>query len=452
MKRYCLICAVSIWILVPVGVWADSLYMPINSVAVAVQRGRTISCANNLNQILGSAHRWSIDNGGHPPPSLQVLTNDLPSPALLFCPANLVASVPTNWDEVDWTKIDYTWISPPDWSSATNVACTCRIHNNYGRADGSFYVGDYRPGWPYVTARPPNVYATPGENVHFDFNYASNAVLPVAFQWRREHLTLVTNVTRIVNPDDPNGVYWQTRIVPNFAVTNLIAQTNFTLLITNIQPADNDFYSVAISNAMGVCVSQQTGLRVDSSLAGIATNEYWSQLFCVNNLKMIGLAAHLASVMASDSPFPTQSFEELTNRDGSPLLGWPTALFCRSDTNRSAPAAWSGVDFTNTSYEILSGDPQNPYAIFCRCRVHGFYVQLDGEALRQPRFNTITSSTNGIFNLDFRVFAGRTNLLETSTDLLSWTPVKSYDSVIGDVQFTESGPPSIRRFYRLRLP
>ena len=429
---------------------ADALYMPLNSLDLAAQRAATINCAEHLRQILAAAHTWSIDNLDQAPPSLQALTNELSGPTALFCPANLLVAAPTNWDQVDWSGIDYTWL-PTDWSNPTNIACTCRIHNSSGLVDGSVSIGDYRPGWPVVTAHPPWIFATPGENVRFDFNYSSNALPPVTFQWRREYLSFVTNISRFTNPDDPIGVYWRTNVVPSFNATSLPNQTNLTLFLSNVQPTDNGFYSVAVSNVLGLCTSHPTKLLVDSSATGVSTNEHWSQTFCLNNLKMIGLAAQLVWTIDNYAFFP-QSLQALTNHDGSPVLGWPTALFCRADTNRSAPAEWSAIDFSNTSYEILPGDPENGYAIFCRCRVHGFYVQMNGEVLKQPHFNLITRLADGRFNLSFRAFAGRTNLLETSNDLLNWTTLKIYDSAVGDIEFIDSPSASLQRFYRLRLP
>jgi len=429
---------------------ADALYVPLNSFDLAAQRSQSIDCADHLRQILAAAHAWSIDHQDQAPPSLQVLTNDLPAPSVLFCPANLLGSTPTNWDQLDWKSIDYTWLSA-DWQNPTNATCTCRIHNSSGLVDGSVSVGDYRLGWPYVTAHPPSVFATPGENVRFDFNYASHAALPVSLQWRREYLSYLTNITRFTNPDDPTGVYWKTNVIGTLSATNLQAQTNLTLFLANVQTADNDFYSVAISNALGLCVSRPGRLRVDSSAAGVSTDEYWSQIFCLNNVRMMGFAA--LSLWASDHNglFP-QSFQVLTNHDGSPLLGWPSALFCRSDTNRSVPSDWSAVNFSNISYEILPGDPHNEDAIFCRCRIHGFYVQMNGEVVRQPQFNLITRLSDGSFNLTFHAFAGRTNLLQASEDLVNWTTVKTYDSALGDVQFTDSVPAVLQRFYRVKLP
>jgi len=77
---------------------------------------------------------------------------------------------------------------------------------------------------------------------------------------------------------------------------------------------------------------------------------------------------------------------------------------------------------------------------------------MNGEAVQQPRFNAISRLANGSFDISFRAFAGRTNLLEFSNDLLNWTTLKSYDSALGDIEFIDSTPAAVRRFFRLRLP
>src|SRR5437016_14187974 len=91
--------------------------------------------------------------------------------------------------------------------------------------------------------------------------------------------------------------------------------------------------------------------------------------------------------MPSSDPAMTHAF-------GFPIFGWPVLLFCRADRSRTVPPDWSGVDFNNTSYEIVPGQSQDPYAIFCRCKVHGFYVEMDGDAVSRPRFGAIRWLTN----------------------------------------------------------
>src|SRR5262249_21010920 len=146
--------------------------------------------------------------------------------------------------------------------------------------------------------------------------------------------------------------------------------------------------------------SHPSGLRADSMYAGVTTNEYWSRAFCVNNLRMIGIGRSLWASEHNDQM--PQSFQAMTNYNGSPLLGWPVALFCRSDTNRAAPADWPAVDYSNTSYEVMNGDPQNPFTVFCRCRVHGFYLEMGGAVVQQPSFSSIVRKADKTFELTFR--------------------------------------------------
>jgi hypothetical protein len=437
-----------IWVVTASPSGAEVLYLPLNPLQLAHQRASRIDCANHQIQILLAARVWSMDHADQPPPDFQTLTNELGAPAVLFCPANLLSSVPTNWTQLDWNQIDYEWLPLTNWAYPTNLVLSCRIHNGGGQAQGSVIIGGPRPGWPVFTAGPLLSYATPHEDIHLGVKIASDAIEPLNYQWRREHLSFVTNVVGVTNPDDPKGVIWRTNVVPNFTSTNLVGKTNPTLSLSDIQTNDSDYYCVAVTNVMGVSVSYPVRLLIDPSFAGITTNEHWSQIYCLNNLKMIGLARSLWAVDHNDQLAP--DFAVLTNSDGSQMLGWPSALFCRSDTNRVAPTDWPGLDFSDTSYEMLSSEAQTPYTPVCRCRIHGYYLQMDGEVIKQPRFETINHLPNNSFELSFRVFANRTNILEASTDLSMWTALADY-MTNGDCQYIDTQGAQ-RRFYRLRLP
>ncbi|HWH68173.1 MAG TPA: hypothetical protein VNT26_02255, partial [Candidatus Sulfotelmatobacter sp.] len=179
---------------------AEVLYLPLNGLALAKQRADAIGCADHLKSILMAAHTWSMDNADAAPPGLAVLTNDLPSPTVLFCPANALVTPPTNWAELNWSQIDYTWMPNVDWNEPTNVACVCRIHENVGLVDGSVKLGPFRQGWPWITAGPVEALATPGETVRFAVTVTTTAAHPLAYQWRREDLHFETNAVRVTNP------------------------------------------------------------------------------------------------------------------------------------------------------------------------------------------------------------------------------------------------------------
>lgn len=427
---------------------ADVLYIPLNGLQLATQNSSKTACGRNLFQIMQATHVWSMDNENHAPPSLEALAYIPASPAVFFCPANNAVSVPTNWADVNWGTIDYQWNTNVDWNDPIGIACTCKIHDSAGRVDGSYTVGDFRPGWPFITAGPKNVYATPGEDVRFEFRVMTNALPPISLQWRREHLYYETNVVRFENPDDPQGIYWSTNVVPKFSVTNLPLPAENLLVLHNVQTNDTDFYSIAVSNEMGVSVSRAR-LTVGPAYAGCTTNADWAGIYCLNNLRMISLVR--ASWAAAHNDQQPTSFQVLTNGDGSLMFGWPDALYCRSDKERVAPSDWSGVDFQNLSYQIEWTDTGNAYGVFCRCRVHEWYIETSGEVVQQPQFKSIQRASDGKLQISYKVFAGRTNLLEGATDLVNWTTLASHSQTNGEFQFSDPDV-AARRFYRLRLP
>jgi len=431
-----------------ISVRGEIIFWPFPGLELAQQKALRINCLNNLYQIKYAAGRWSLDHGGQFPAEFQVFTNELASPAVLFCPTDMGRIVPTNWSDLDWSKISYTWISNAPWAD-TNICGTCRIHTHALQVNGFVQFGTERSGWPSFVAGPIRQDTTPGSDVRFEVRIAPDAFAPVSFQWRREHLYYTTNVVFVTDPDVPGGGYWRTNRSANFTVTNLVGQTNPSLLLQNVQTNDSDYYSVTVSNVMGTGTgaSSHTRLGVDAAVAGM-TNEYWSRVLCFNNLKQIAL---LANIWAQDhDEHMPQSLSEMTNRFGLPMFGWPIVLFCRFDTARTAPADWPGLDFANTSYEIVPGDEQDPYAVFCRCKVHGFYAQMDGQAVSGPRFNAMTH-TNGNIELVLVVFAGRTNLLETSPDFVNWSNAATYSGTNGIILHSDTAN-SPRRFYRIRVP
>ena len=147
-----------------------------------------------------------------------------------------------------------------------------------------------------------------------------------------------------------------------------------------------------------------------------------------------------------------QSLSVMTNVYGQPVFGWPVLLYCRFDTARTVPADWNAVNFAETSYEILPGAhlaDEDPSAPFCRCKVHGFYAQADGQVVSRPSFDGIQRSTNHTTELNFTMFAGQTNVLEASTNLVHWTVLNAYSATMGSFSFSDTNAVS-QRFYRIR--
>ncbi len=431
---------------------AQIVYMPLTALQLAGDRASSINCVDHLKQAVLAAKIWSYDNDGPFPSGFQLFTNELGSPGLLFCPADLDRKPATNWAGLDWSQIDYQWFPQPNWDDPSAICAQCRIHSNYARVDGSVQTGsllqpgNYRSGWTAIIAPPLDQYATPGSSVQLQVGIAPDALLPLSYQWRRERLSYSTNVTFVTDTNFPGGGYWITNRTANFTVTLLAGETNSSYLIASAQTNASDYYSVAVSNRLGSTASSRARLVVDSSVSSMATNAHWSAIVCVNNLYQIGLFARIWASDHNDN-MPS-SLSAMTNSFGLPIFGWPVLLFCRADA-RTAPPDWSGVDFDNTSYEVLPGDSQNPYDVFCRCKIHGFYVQMNGGTVSGARFGSVRMLTNGAAELNFTLFAGRTNILEASADLFNWTNLTTYLLTNGNVFFYDTNKLP-RRFYRIR--
>jgi hypothetical protein len=178
----------------------------------------------------------------------------------------------------------------------------------------------------------------------------------------------------------------------------------------------------------------------------IVTSDYWAAVNCQNNLKQIHL---FAQIWFNDHAHYPQSLAEMTNFFGNPIFGWPTILFCRADKARTAPPDWP-VNYTNTSYELLSGSDTNYSRVLCRCKVHGLYVLLDGTAPSAPLFTKARRLSGSVSELSVVLLSNKTNVLETSSNLSTWSVLNNYIGQAGSFLFYETNSAS-RGFYRMRL-
>jgi len=431
---------------------AETIYWPLTAQDRMKQVSANLDCTRNLRQIVRAARVWSLENGRQYPSEIRRFTNHLESPARLICPANVAHSAPENWDGLDWGQTDYEWVPEARWDDADGIACRCRVHDNAVRVNGSV-VGTslrFRSGWPAIVAAPLYQVATPGSEIRFEVRIAPDALVPVRYQWQRQRLHFVTNVTFVSDPEDANGGHWRTNRHGAFTTNLLPDQTNASYVIPDAQTHHADHYSVVVSNALGAAASPPSRLYVDPSVGPMTTDNRWSAVHCVNNLKQITLFGRL---LASDHDgLLPQSLSSMTNSYGQPVFGWPVVLHCRLDRERAAPWDWAGVDLENTSYEVLpvprpvEEDFQAP---FCRCRIHGFYAQADGQVVWQPRFNGIRPLPGNVTELDYTVLAGQTHRLEASSNLVDWAPLGPGSSRHETIRFRET-PTDSRRFYRIR--
>ena len=96
-------------------------------------------------------------------------------------------------------------------------------------------------------------------------------------------------------------------------------------------------------------------------------------VYCINNLKQIGLAAR---IWANDNGgvYPP-NWLSMSNE-----LSTPKVLVCRGDKGRTAAKNWNEFGPGNVSYEFLNpnGSDTNPMVLLARCPIHGHVGLSDG--------------------------------------------------------------------------
>jgi hypothetical protein len=406
---------------------SEVMYWPTTALDLAKQQSYRSGCLNNLWQIAWAAFQA---NPSKVPTNILQLTNQLfalpEGPSVLFCPADLGRQIPTNWADVDFQNIDYLWNPPPGvhWDDP-DICCECRIHNQGVDLGRLVHPGDERTGWPSIIAGVMGPSVTPGSDAQLEVLIAPDAIEPVTYQW------------------------WKGLIdTPGYTAVLLSNETNRVLSIQNAQTNDDSFYTVRVTNPMGTTESR-AALHIDPLVSNYVTNEQWSANHCINNLKQIGVHGRLwARDHEDELPF---FLAQMVNKHGIPVFGWPLSVYCRSDVARSVPSDWLLVDLSDTSYEVLPANGENLYDLFARCKVHGHYVEVQGSVVTAPGFQSILRVTNAITELNLKVFANRTNMLEVTTNMTHWSHLKTYTPTNGIFSFSETND-SPSRFYRLRMP
>src|SRR5712672_3073407 len=94
----------------------ETIYWPFCGSELARDRATQLNCDRNLREFWYAARRWSDATNGQFPSSFPVFTNELSSPTVFFCPADVSYPPATNWNELDWARIHYEWLAQPNWN------------------------------------------------------------------------------------------------------------------------------------------------------------------------------------------------------------------------------------------------------------------------------------------------------------------------------------------------
>jgi len=98
-------------------------------------------------------------------------------------------------------------------------------------------------------------------------------------------------------------------------------------------------------------------------------------------------------------------------------------------------------------FSSIASAPENAFVLFDNVRVE----DLGADVLQSPHFVSVTALTNGL-QLLFSGAAGQDYVIEASTNLMSWTPIRVLTGSNGPLSFIDSAATNFsRRFYRARV-
>jgi hypothetical protein len=149
------------------------------SLAKAKERAGAIACVNNLKQFGLAVRIWASDNSDSNPPSVLSMSNELSTPKILVCPADVNRQVAADWASFTMANCSYEFLAPAEVADIEpqRVLSRCPIHGNIGLCDGSVQrVGKNHPDW--FVERDGKLYFEPERNASVQVQ--QNSATPVS--------------------------------------------------------------------------------------------------------------------------------------------------------------------------------------------------------------------------------------------------------------------------------
>ncbi len=330
---------------------------------------------------------------------------------------------------------------------------------------------------PTITSQPKSRTATQGSTVTFVVGITNNATQPVGFQWRLNGTDIfgaVGSVLTLTNVQTTNAGLYSLRVI-NPVGTNISADAALFVNAPPVVSTHPQSQSVTIgSNVTFTVAASGTGpFTYQWRLNGAPINGAVNAGYTITSAKTnqagsydVLVANALASVFSSNatltvlppfsiSPQPlSQSVlvgNNATLTAGAVGLGTFTGPFTFQWTFNGATLA--GATNTSLSYTNLQLTNSGNYA----CVVGSPLGPITSTNALLTVFNPFTVSgptfqLGGLFQLTTTGDNGRAYRLESSTNLIIWTPVVTNTVSGGTATFTDSGGTGIGlRFYRIVL-
>lgn len=110
--------------------------------ATQLDHARSINCASSICSIGLAARLYANDHGGRFPTNFPCFSDELMTPKVLRCSADISRQRANDWSAFTDTNCSYEILAPGLREDTTNTAfLRCRVHGHLGYTDGTVFDG-----------------------------------------------------------------------------------------------------------------------------------------------------------------------------------------------------------------------------------------------------------------------------------------------------------------------
>lgn len=408
---------------------------------------------------------------------------------LLTSPSGMTSllAVPHNDFNADYSG--WTFLSVHNWGELADGNWTVRI-NDRRQGNGGIlntvrleFLGTYTninqvpTNPPTITSQPLSRTVTQGSTVSFSVDIATNATQPVSYQWRYNGSNILNAVNRVLTltnvPAASAGLYSvrvANPVATNFSAEAALFVNDPPVIITNptnqsITLGSNVTFTVAATGTAPFEYQwRRNGAPISGAISqsytitGVQTNHSGTYDVLVgNSFSSVFSSGATLTVLPpfSLSPQPTNVSVTVGGSAaftvGAVGLGAFTGPFSYQWLLNGSPIA--GATNTTLSLTGVGLGSSGGYT----CLVNSPLGSLTSSNALLTVFNPFTVGSaafqlGGLFQLTASGDNGRSYRLESSTNLINWTPVVTNVVAGGSATFTDStASGKVLRFYRIVL-
>ena len=106
------------------------------------QKAQSANCRNQMIAIGYATRLWAEEHGGHLPPDLSSMSNEIIALKILICPGDVSRRLAESWSSLTTNNVSYRIGNAGTAFGTHTVFLRCPVHGFTLRADGTAYDGD----------------------------------------------------------------------------------------------------------------------------------------------------------------------------------------------------------------------------------------------------------------------------------------------------------------------